>query len=284
MTVRKPTAIDSETLAMPLWELREPTTIWGEITHAIQSLYYGALARLVYFLRYYQWRQTANALAALLAETRSALFTGYWLSSGKEKTFQYYGLNPISLTEEQKEKPAILLLHGKGSNQAVWASLAKTFQEKGIPNVFTLNSYDGELTVEDVPLFEAKLNEIRHLYGAKMPRVIVIGHSRGAEFSLYAALPPETFKLDEGYCTQLKKWETFRPEIHKMIRLGSPLLPEEREQLPEEMLAKIYEIDGLRDLIIPDRSLTPYYQADCGHVELLYNQEVHQKIIQLVVG
>ncbi|WP_420422494.1 esterase/lipase family protein [Simkania sp.] len=284
MTVREPTAIDSDTLAMPVWELPEPTTMWEQVTHTVQSLYYGTVARLVYFLRFYEWRQTANALAAILAETRSALFMGYWLSSGKEKTFQHYGLNPTTLTEEQKGKPAILLLHGKGSNQAVWVELAKTLQEKGIPNVFTLNSHDGELTDEDIPLFEAKLEEIRQLYGEKIPRVIVIGHSRGAEFSLYAGLPPDTFKLDEGYCTQLKQWEAFRPEIHMMIRLGSPLLSEERDQLPEDMLSKIYEIDGLRDLIIPDRSSNPYYQADCGHVELLHNQEVHKKIVQLVLG
>lgn len=269
---------------MPLWELPEPKTLWERVTHSIQLIFYGIVARLVYFFRYYDWRQTANVVAALLAETRSALFTGYWSLSGKEKTFQYYDLNPTILTTEEKEKPAILMLHGKGSNQSVWVELAKTFQKDGVPNVFTLNSHDGELTDEDIPLFEAKLEEITCLYDGKTPEVIVIGHSRGAEFSLFAGLQPDTFKLEEGYCTQLKKWEGFRPEIRMMIRLGSPMLQEEREALTDEMQAKIYEIDGLRDLIIPDRSLDPYYQADCGHVELLYNQDVHKKIVELVTS
>lgn len=282
MTVREPTAIDSEALCLPLWELPEPKTIWERVIHTVQSIFYGIVARLVYFLRYYDWRQTANVVATLLAETRSAFFAGYWSLSGNEKTFQYYGLNPTILTAEEKEKPAILLLHGKGSNQSVWVELAKTFQKEGVPNVFTLNSHDGELTDEDIPLFEAKLKEISRLYDGKTPEVIVIGHSRGAEFSLFACLQPSTFKLEEGYCTQLEKWERFRPEIRMMIRLGSPMLQEEREALTEEMLAKIFEIDGLRDLIIPDRSLNPYYQADCGHLELIYSQEVHKKILQLV--
>jgi len=282
MAVREPTAIDVETLALPTWELPKPTNLWQQVIRSIQSLYYGCVARVVYFFRYYDWKQTANTVAALMAETRSALYTGYWLPWGKEKAFHYYGLNPESLTAAQKEDPAILLLHGKGSNQSVWIELAKTFQEKGISNVFTLNSNDGELTDEDIPLLEAKLQEIQALYGEKQAKIILIGHSRGAEFSLYAGLPRDTFKLDDGYCYQTKKWEAFRSEILLIVRLGSPLLKEERDQLPQEMQDCVYEIDGLRDLIIPDRSVDPYYQADCGHIELLYHSGVHQKIVELV--
>ena len=62
------------------------------------------------------------------------------------------------------------------------------------------------------------------------------------------------------------------------------MLKEEREALTEAMQEKIYEIDGLRDLIIPDRSLDPYYQADCGHIELLHNQGVHEKIVQVLAS
>lgn len=282
MTVREPTACDSDALVVPLFELPSPSSTLEGVSYAIQNIYYSAVARLIYFLRFYGWKQTANAIGSLLAELKSALYTGYWLPWGRDKNFRYYGLNPTELTVEQKKKPAILLLHGKGSNQSAWVELAKTFQREKIPNIFTLNSNDGELTDDDIPLLEEKYEEIRKLYGEENPRIILIGHSRGAEFALYAALPSDAFSLREGYCTQDKAWDVFRPEIECVIRLGSPMLKEEREKLPSHLEKRVYEIDGLRDLLIPDRSLAPYYAADCGHVELLYDQSVHQKIVKLV--
>lgn len=284
MIIRRPT---TTTIApVPRLILIQPKdlTFWGSTRLKLLKYYLEIVAHLVYFFRLFGMRWTANSLAALLAEPRINFRSFKWLRYGKQKEFYYFGLNPTSIPKENQKLPAVLLLHGKGVNQSVWMELASIFQKKGIKNVFTLNSRKGELTDEDIPLFEEKLKEICGLYDAQRPEVIVIGHSRGAELSLYAGLPPDTFKLEKGYCIQLKKWERFRPEIKMMIRLGSPLLRQERGQLTDEMLGKIYEIDGLRDLIIPDRSLDPYYQADCGHVELLYNQDVHEKIVQLVLG
>lgn len=283
MTVREPTASDISALEMPSWELPEPEEgVLGNTLYMIQSVYYGVVARCVYFLRYIGWRQIANIVAALFAETLSALYAGYWFSQGKEKSFHYYGLNPVELSEEQKKHPAIILLHGKGSNQSVWVEVAKAFEKAGVPNVFTLNTSDGELTDADIPLLEEKYREIQALYGEQQAQFILIGHSRGAELSLYGALPSDTFTLQKGVCTQLKPWEGFRPEILRVIRLGSPLLESEKDKLPPHLREKIYEIDAMRDLIIPDRSLTPFYQADCGHLELVYDAAVHEKLIELI--
>ena len=269
-------------LVLPFFELGSPLNFLEKISYVIQSIHYSAVARAIYFLRFIGWRRAANAIGSLLTEFKSVLYAGCWLPWGKSATFRYYGLNPTELTDEQKKKPAILLLHGKGSNQSAWVKLAKTFQKEGVPNVFTLNSSDGELTDEDIPLLEEKFEVIRELYGEKTHKINLIGHSRGAEFALYAALPSDTFTLREGYCTQDKVWNKFRPEVECVIRLGSPMLKEEREKLPSNLRERVYEIDGLRDLLIPNRSLAPYYAADCGHVELLYDQSVHQKIVELV--
>ena len=84
----------------------------------IRSIHYSVVARAIYILRFLGWRRAANTVGSLLTELRSVLYAGYWYLWGKNEVFRYYGLNPIELTDEQKKKPAILLLHGKGSNQS----------------------------------------------------------------------------------------------------------------------------------------------------------------------
>lgn len=282
MIIRRPTTTSLDPSPKLVWRKSKQITFWKSIRLKFQIFYLEIVARIIYFFRIFGMKWTANTLAALLAEPGSNFYLMKWFRLGKQKQFHFFGLNPTTISEENRKLPVVLLLHGKGVNQSAWIELARFFQNEGVGNVFTLNSHKGELTGEDIPLFEAKLEEISRLYGDKIPEVIVVGHSRGAEFSLYAGLPPHTFKLEKGYCIQLQKWEMFRPEIKMMIRLGSPLLPQEWKQLTEEMRGKIYEIDGLLDLIIPNRSLNPFYQADCGHLGLLYNREVHKKIVELI--
>lgn len=253
--------------------LREPTAFSGyslpESYFHPYYLYKFAIASGVQFLRQIQWYWTANVVGALLWEPRQAFKAGADLEKGKVETFQHFGMNPTNLQEWQIGRTPILALHGKNGSQGMFLKMGEYFERNRLGPLFTVNLSDGELCEEDRDIIDAKIAEIQRV--CECEKVDLLGYSRGAEMALYAALEKESYRIYNGYCYQARKWKTWRPEVGKIIRIGSMTTKEEWKHLSHPMQESLWEIRGLDDIHMPEPSFAKHaIEIDgVGHVGLV---------------
>ncbi|NGX51246.1 MAG: hypothetical protein K1060chlam2_01111 [Chlamydiae bacterium] len=273
--VRIPTASDVAALEYPPFEWPGKGFI-----KALMEIYKYTISCLVQQLRMWELRWQANVVGALFWEPLKSIQAGISLSEGREREFHHYGMNPLTLTEEQRARPPILALHGKNGTQGTFISMAKAFQKAEVGPLFTLNLHSGELSMEDSLLIDAKIQEIKALYNREV-KVDIIGYSRGAEMALYMGLQQGSWHIKKGgYCIQDRAWDVMRPDIGRIFRIGSMTLPEEWEKLPEEYRDKLFEARGSEDILMPEKSLA-YHQFELyeGHVGLPDSAHLHQWLI-----
>ena len=73
----------------------------------------------------------------------------------------------------------------------------------------------------------------------------MVGYSKGAEYAHYFALKEDIWEIDNGFCRyKTTRFDGWRKEFGKMIRIGSPLLATEKIPLHPSMLSSVYEITG----------------------------------------
>ncbi len=259
--------------------LREPTGFSGY--PALESyvspyyLYKYIVATSVQFLRRIEWLWTANVVGALLWEPRVAIETGNTLAVGKGEAFHYFRMNPTRLEEWQKDRTPVLALHGKNGNQGMFLKMGEFFEKNQIGPLFTVNLCKGGLTERNRETIDQKIAEIHGLYGRDV-QVDFLGYSLGAEEAFYSALPKGSYRIHEGYCYKTQGWRKWRPEVNRVIRIGSMTLKHEWDHLSDLMKKVLWEIRGLDDIHMPESSVAHNgVKIDgVGHVGLISSPSV----------
>lgn len=267
--------------------VREATGFTGYPTLEETSLYHGykhLVATTTQFFRGQNWQGVARVFAALAWEPITSIWAGMDISRGKGQIFNLHGMNPTSLTTEQKGKNPVLLLHGRDGSQGMFTAMGAFFKSEEIGPVFTINLADGELTEDDYVVVNGKIEEIQKLYGREV-KVDLVGYSRGAELAFYMALPKEKWSMDGlGRCLMFPASE-WRSVIGKVIRIGSMTLPEEWNKITSEMKQNVYEIRSRDDLHMPEKSYANHcYEIEgVGHVGMVSSPLVFDRL-KLILG
>ncbi len=267
--------------------LREPTGFSGypvlENYLSPYCIYKHLAATSVQFLRRLEWLWTASVVGALLWEPREAIRAGNALSIGKEQTFLHFGMNPTRLMEWQKDRIPILALHGKNGNQGMFLKMGEYFERNRIGPLFTVNLCPGELTEKNRKIVDQKIAEIQTLYGHNV-KIDLLGYSLGAEEALYSALPRDSYRIHNGYCYQTESWDYWRPEVNRVIRIGSMTLKDEWDHLSDSMKKVLWEIRGLDDIHMPEPSFA-HHRVEIngvGHVGLVSSPSVFNTLKTLM--
>lgn len=218
--------------------------------------YHSSIKHLVTSLQKKGWNTTGCVLGTFLTEPFQSLKAGFLKPLGWKSHFDFYNLNPTTLTDEQKRQNPILLLNGDSHNQSAWLALAPKLPSTRA--VFTVNTLNGENDEENFLLIPKKMKEIASLFGRDV-KFDLVGHSNGGDVAHKLARRPATKDL-----------------INKIILVGMVT-----KELPESPL--VYEIVGKHDVILPTPSQRPPTHQKiihCGHLGLLYNEESHNQILQ----
>lgn len=220
---------------------------------------------------------TAVVIGTLFAELGPALRAGFTYPLGWKKHFNFYNLNPKTLTDEQSESSAILLLPGSLHNQSAWLALAKKLRDEGIGPVYTVNLKSVADPEKDQEIIDKKIKEIQEQYkekGVELKKIHLIGHSRGGAAAFSYMLRDE---WEEGE-------SPLKESIGKVIKLGNVIDEMGACLIGLEHRGQIYELLGEKDVLlqeesegmeIKNRSIVPE-----GHVGLLYSREGHKQIVK----
>ncbi|MCB1109820.1 MAG: hypothetical protein KDK64_02475 [Chlamydiia bacterium] len=262
--------------------LREPTGFSGYPTlgdyTSPYSLYRHVVAAGVQFLRHYEWFWAANVMGALLWEPRASIAAGMDMDRGKGEALRDFGMNPTTLPSWQQGRTPILALHGKNGTQGTFLKMGTYFEAHQLGPLFTVNLSEGELTEADREVIDRKIEEIREICGDQP--IDLLGYSRGAEIALYAALDQESYRIHEGYCYQTQAWTSWRPEVRRVVRMGSMMTEGEWNYLSPTMQESVWEIRGLDDIHMPEPSCAIHKVEveGVGHVGLTSSPEVFEQL------
>ncbi len=263
-------------------------SIWEKISAA----YLNCIRLYVKYLRRRNIVVFGLVSATFLTEPLNAFKGAFMTPYGWKRHFDYFDLNPKSLTESQLEKNPVLLIHGNYDNQRAWLQLAEKLQKEGIP-AFTLNLPPGKVSRWDKSLLEKKWEEIRslyHQYGRNNLAINVVGHSRGAYLSVMLGVNKEGWDIKKRgvLSTDILKRRQ-RQDIGKIIQIGQYFSLNEFQDKVSTALnlkEKIFCITGTRDILAPSNSnaLPPdqIFTFDEGHLGLIFSDEVDRKIIEIL--
>lgn len=251
----------------------------------IGAAYEKTVKKIIDFLRSYQLRSLSNIIGTQLLEPWSSFKCSLAYPLGLVNKFQFFGLNPDRITPEQAQKRPLLLLHGNMHNQSAWLSLAKVLQHSDGGPIYTVNLNNGPLTEDDRLIIYAKIEEIKRHYaehGIDDVKIDIGGHSRGARMAFYSALTPNSWKIDaEGKPKVYPKRIDWRDDIGHIFRIGYPTSPKQDSWINGDLRDRIYEIDGIHDCLVDDRSIADRdhrVSIDCGHLALLHAPEMHAQV------
>lgn len=252
----------------------------------LKRKYFKKISLFLEFLETKNCRFLSLALASYLSEPVASVKSSFYYLLGYLPIFRFFGLNPKKLTRAQATKNPILLLHGNYHNQSAFLFLAKKILKKNLGPVFTINLHSGSLTEEDRLLIEEKILEIQREYARyrKKPTIDLVGHSRGAEMAFCIGMAKENWNIDQGKINIDTEKNAKNFAIGKVIRLGLSTSPTFRKKIAKEYLKTIYEVDAAFDMICKkeERSSqfhTHRYVASCGHLGLLQDKHVLEKVI-----
>lgn len=236
----------------------------------IRDSYDQAVGSFIDFLQEQDWYAASVALGTLLLEPISSIRAGFeYLFYGCFTKARFSNIDPKELTNEQLALNPVLCLHGNYHAPTAFTRIAKTLRNnpKYRPAVFTLDLNSGAITDEDFERINAKIDQIKDLYGQrgiKDVKIDLVGHSRGANLSnqMYYRRPGD---------------------IGRVVLMGyyTPDVPEQ---------GAIFLINGTRERLIRagvqavDRIAQDNPARACmlntGHLGLLY--EADAKIVEIL--
>jgi hypothetical protein len=203
---------------------------------------------------------------------------------GWKQPFNFYGLNPVQISEDQARQPPILLLHGNWHNQSAWLSFAESAAKSGFGSLYTVNLPSGSLSEQDIAIVNDKIAEIKAQYKLHKRddiKVHLVGHSRGARIAYYMAAEESGWHFNKVEAVLTGEKIVLRRDIGKIIKLGYPT--SEWDIGHFGAITQAYDVVGMEDVIVTHRSKLPakhYLEVECGHVGLLYHPAVHEQIIK----
>ncbi len=224
--------------------------------------------------------------------------------SGKRLNQQACGMNPKDLTDEQKTKQPILLIHGNGGGPSHWIPLAKHLQAKALGRpVFTVYLPNKGLPIgeADYKIVADRMKEIEALYGEESfadKKFDFIGHSRGATIADQMAsglclkmegAPEMGQKGGFKFSTTGYSDKRVGEKIGKVIKLDCPTFhPEVANKLNKN---DMYEVNGKGSMLRRWKSVagfndyekkTHVKEVDGGHGWPLYSKEAHEFIFDIL--
>lgn len=226
----------------------------------ISNSYQSAIKNFVIYLRRHRWKITAMVLGTFLAEPWSVLKAGVLKICNWKKHFNFYNMNPKTLSTAQMSQTPILLIHGNYHDQSAWLSMGKVL--KNVGPVYTVNLPGGYITQRDWDTVARKIEEIK----SKCPsftQVALIGHSRGGIIS--------SIMLQQ------------RSDIKQAISIGEVSYRNTIESMDPHVRNRLYEITGKHDVLVTQSSFLPAdhkKEVNVGHLGLLYSSEVHRQVVQ----
>ena len=225
-------------------------------------------------------------LAGILVEPIAACSV-YWdtFIFRLKKLFRISTDDPNAIKERYLEKPALILLHGNCHDPSAWNAFHKSWGDRG--PIFTVQLHSWHHRVEDVEAVHKKIEFIRALYavGRKKPEIFIVGHSRGAEVCFISMLTRSSCHIDETGTVTFEKKIKVEENIKAIFCLGSPVTQIFEEAIDPKIAKYIYEIDGLRDVMVKEKSLKQDAQklsVNTGHLGLLYHTIVHRQVIKWI--
>lgn len=239
------------------------------------------------------------ALGILLIEPHQMLKIGALIVPGLRKEFQWFGLNPKKLTQEQSQTYPMLLIHGRCHNQGVWIPLAKAIQKSGLSNpVYTLNLSCDSNVESCILQIEKKLAEIKKQYndlGVKDVPIDLLGYSAGGDSAYKVGVKPhhhlyhETpFRFDiPSHCFNWYK----KDGIGEILLLGEPASQRPSlfasVDLKNDYERSTIEIWASNDFLLPFPSALPpsrQLRVETTHLGLPFSSDVHQNVIDFMRG
>lgn len=186
-----------------------------------------------------QHEKRAQILSLLVLDLGSALRIGFCGIKGFQKHYSPYQLNPDVINEEQLDRPAILLIHGRMHNQGVWKKIARHLtDEEGLGALFTVN-LPGNGSVHDNYLaVQERMRQINDLYkefGVHDPRFNLVGYSNGGMAAI------DVSEMGPEHLTR---------QITKLVMIGCHL--HSYEDLSFATRLKVYAIAASHDFLDRD--------------------------------
>ncbi len=249
----------------------------------ICNIYKDAIQNFILFLAKHKFIVTSMVLGTLLLEPCESIKAAFMIPAGLKKHFNFYNMNPKTLTREQLNKQPILLIHGNYHNQSAWISLVKKLKAENLGPIYTVNLPSGPITDKDYKAIKEKVDEIKSQYkryNIHNIKINVIGHSRGG----FLAAQIASTVLGKGK----KCSEVGSENFGKVIKIGSVLNQSAISSIQEEDLDfcdRVYEITGKYDALVTGQSLLPASHTkmvNSGHLGLLYSAKTHHHVIQML--
>lgn len=244
------------------------------------------------FLNYLYKNERNGALAffsILFFDFVEYIKYGFRALFGYKRHFNYYGLNPTELTDEQLAHDPVILLNGSYINQSTWFTLASALskEETGYKGpVFTLNLNHGAYCQEDVDTIESKLDEIKALYTVDGDEVDIathlVGFSRGAWLAYYMSRNQNNWYTTDGGGIRSKEDienVEYRSDIGRVIMLGGGAKPHGYDSNPI-IADKFRYIEGENDMVMGAIGLDDDHTVcvNSGHAGLVNHNDAHRSI------
>ena len=202
-----------------------------------------------------------DVIAAIGTEFTRSLELGAVRSMGdlSSENFRYFGMNP---TEEKTKALGVLLIHGASSNQSVFVPLGISMSAQkletpvysvNVPSMGTCCHYEREIQEDE---FAAVRTRIADIHKLGIERIVIVGHSRGAEISRRIAGEND--------------------KIAKVITLANP---------SRSIDGRFYDLVAWHDAICTHRSQLPERQQATfmtGHLGILFSHQVHLRVIEQI--
>lgn len=218
-----------------------------------------------------------------------------------KKHFNYYGLNPKSITTKQAEHPPMLLIHGNYTNQSNWLHWAKKLRKDYPGPVFTVNLPSGHWSNVDRNRIDDKIAEIQSLYkerGINAVKTHLVGHSRGGALAYYSSLKQDQWHINDNeknyanmhYAKDVKYFHEiqFRDDIDQVIILGSSSF--KKGTFPQ-VSNKFHAVQSTNDFFLGRDTRTLQEVADnpddlvvtsATHCSLIHDKNVYRQVLSWI--
>ena len=246
------------------------------------------------------FQEVIGCAITIAVEISSLVFsTVIFLSGCKDREkFNYYGLNPSKLTEEQLNLPAIIFFHAIKHNQSGALPIARALQNRKIKNAaYTINVVYNETHPEKHQQeIDRQIRQISKKYfdQGKPCQIIAVGHSLGGIEAMDLALirqgngAPIIAKVIAGVtiASRLKvvpaKWpRACHPELQPQVNAVNKAI-RSNPSIP------FCTIAARRDWKVPSEAVlvAPKNQChvinNCSHVSVYFMPETHRKAIDFI--
>lgn len=199
-----------------------------------------------------------------------------------------YGFDVLNADSALSGKHPVLLLPGAIGTWHYLGDLATSLKQAGIP-VFTIDLGAGAATNEKLKKLNEKIHAIRALYQSP-PSIDIVAHSMGANLGLALAYDEESTFIDaEGNLAfQANKEIKANQLVGRIVTLANPLITSEVESLKNvgkidhffNIIAKYDGIMGHKQPGLVGDMARQAEEVENGHIGIVFDSLVHQKIIQ----